>query len=151
VVLRRNVGLQAMPYVLRGILDDILVEVNANRLRNPVEDPMPKMIEVWQQFNVWCNQLTRFEFSMSHLLWVEEVTLELMSNIKEVFPDKHGPRDKVGAWNVSKFHDAAKHFGLSVKLFGSLQVLSVTLRAPFLFSECPRNASTNEKKKLDLL
>ena len=115
-----------MPYVLRGILDDILEEINANRSRNPVQDPMPKMIEVWQQYNEWCNKITRLQFTMRELNDIRGVTLALTSNIKAVFPVKHGPMGRQGAWRLSKFHDTARHFERSIVLFGSLQVRSIT-------------------------
>lgn len=116
---------QAMPYLIRGILDGFLETMNAEAHGPTISDPIPDMIRVWELYNEWCHLVTRTEVSTSGLQEIDEAGRSLMKMVHDVFPYKTGPRGKENAWCLMKAHDTVYHFRLSIIQFGRIQVVTI--------------------------
>lgn len=119
----RIVVWQAMVYLLRGIADEALCWFNEmHDGAYLIEDPMPAISRLWEEYNSWCYMITRPTLSTLMLHEVDVAGLSLLQRMWEVFPYKHGPEGNEGGWHIMKAHDMAYHFTDSVRLFGQIQV-----------------------------
>lgn len=99
----------------------MLVNINDNS-EIPVVDPMPEMIRVWEAYALWTHHMKHRNMSFGDVDKLGDEGKNVQRLIQEVFPDKHGPRGKLGGgWQLSKFHDM-QHLPRSLRLYGELEV-----------------------------
>jgi hypothetical protein len=113
-----------MPFVLRGVMNEVLEEINsdAEDLEEPVEDPMYNMVEIWTKYDMWYVAITRPCVSMTEVNLLRARARKLFSLIDQVFPFKHGPEGKENAWRIMKRHDMTDHIMDNIPLAGCIQV-----------------------------